>query len=63
MPLEHGEHLASLVAGCDLSVREEESHLGGLGVANDVIDALLVHWPEISAPTRTEPQPGPARGA
>ena len=45
VPLSHGKHLAALVAGSQLSVREGKSHLGGFDAAADVIDALLAHWP------------------
>jgi pimeloyl-ACP methyl ester carboxylesterase len=44
VPLEHGRHLAQLVPHAELRVRPGESHLGGLGAAEEVLDTLLAHW-------------------
>jgi pimeloyl-ACP methyl ester carboxylesterase len=44
VPLTHAEHMASLVPGATLQVRPGESHLGSLGAADEVIDAVLAHW-------------------
>jgi pimeloyl-ACP methyl ester carboxylesterase len=46
VPLAHGEHLATLVAGSVLKVRPGESHLGGLAAAVEILDTLLAHWDE-----------------
>jgi pimeloyl-ACP methyl ester carboxylesterase len=45
VPLAHGEHMASLVPGAELRVRARESHLGGLVIAEEVLDVLLADWP------------------
>lgn len=44
VPLTHGHHVASIVPNADLRVRPGESHLGGLGAAAEVLDALVEHW-------------------
>ena len=46
VPLAHGEHLASLVPGAELRVRPGESHLGGLGISEEVLEVVLADWPE-----------------
>lgn len=37
VPLDHARHAASLIPGCELLVRPDESHLGGFGVTGDVL--------------------------
>jgi pimeloyl-ACP methyl ester carboxylesterase len=44
VPLLHGRHLATAVPDADLQIRPGESHLGGLGAAGEVLDALLTDW-------------------
>jgi pimeloyl-ACP methyl ester carboxylesterase len=46
VPLAHGEHLESLLADAELRVRPGESHLGGLGAAEEIFDVLLGLWGE-----------------
>jgi pimeloyl-ACP methyl ester carboxylesterase len=41
VPFAHGEHLVSLIPGAKLHVRPRESHLGGLGAAEEVLHTLL----------------------
>jgi pimeloyl-ACP methyl ester carboxylesterase len=54
VPLQHARHQASLVPNSGLSVRHGESHLGGLGAAEEILDAILSLWPEKrNAITRT----------
>jgi pimeloyl-ACP methyl ester carboxylesterase len=40
VPLEHARHASSLLPDCELLVRPEESHLGGFGVAGEVLSWL-----------------------
>ena len=46
VPLQHARHQASLVPDSKLFVRHGESHLGGLGAAEEILDAILSLWPE-----------------
>jgi pimeloyl-ACP methyl ester carboxylesterase len=46
VPLAHGKHQADLVPNATLHVRHGESHLGGLGAAEETLDAILSQWPE-----------------
>jgi pimeloyl-ACP methyl ester carboxylesterase len=41
VPLQHGEHQARLVRGATLTVQPGQSHLGGLGVAAEVLAKML----------------------
>lgn len=41
VPLRHGQHLVDRLPDATMTVIEGESHLGGLGIAADVIDTLL----------------------
>lgn len=43
VPLAHAQHLVPRIPGATLHVRDGESHLGGLGIAEDVLDTVL-HW-------------------
>lgn len=43
VPLEHGRHQARLVPGSTLTVQPGQSHLGGLGSAEQVLVTLLEH--------------------
>jgi pimeloyl-ACP methyl ester carboxylesterase len=51
VPLAHGEHVVSLLPDAQLYIRPGESHLGGLGAAEEVLTALLRLW------DRREPAP------
>jgi pimeloyl-ACP methyl ester carboxylesterase len=46
VPLTHARHQARLVPNAELSVRRGESHLGSLGAAEEILDAILSLWPE-----------------
>jgi pimeloyl-ACP methyl ester carboxylesterase len=46
VPLEHGRHMVSLIPDAELFVRPGESHLGGLGAADEVLATLLALWDE-----------------
>lgn len=41
VPLRHGQHVVDLLPDATLQVIEGESHLGGLGIAEDVLDTLV----------------------
>jgi pimeloyl-ACP methyl ester carboxylesterase len=41
VPLQHGEHQARLVKDSTLTVQPGQSHLGGLGIAEDVLAKML----------------------
>jgi hypothetical protein len=56
----HGEHLAERIPGAKLRIRSQEGHLGGLGASQEIFDALLEHWADAEAPTRS-PRRGVAR--
>jgi len=44
VPLAHGQHMASLVRGATVTVRAGESHLGGFGAADEVLEVLFRMW-------------------
>lgn len=44
VPLAHGQHIVPLIPDGQLFVRPGESHLGGLGAAEEVLDTLLALW-------------------
>ena len=44
MSFEGAKDTATNIPGAELRVRHGESHLGGLGIAADVLDTLL-DWP------------------
>jgi pimeloyl-ACP methyl ester carboxylesterase len=46
VPFAHAEHQAKLVPGATLVERNGESHLGSLGAAKEILDAILVSWPK-----------------
>jgi pimeloyl-ACP methyl ester carboxylesterase len=60
VPVRHGEHLAERIPGAKLRIRSQEGHLGGLGASQEIFDALLEHWADAEAPTRS-PRRGVAR--
>jgi pimeloyl-ACP methyl ester carboxylesterase len=45
VPLEHGEHLASLIPNADLRIRPGESHLGALADDEETFASILEDWP------------------
>src|SRR4029077_10432367 len=57
VPLAHGEHCVGLLPDAELFIRPEESHLGGLGAAREVLDTMLATW-DGSAVTATNPAAG-----
>lgn len=44
VPYTHGEHVVSLLSDAELHPLSGESHLAGLGVAEDILAALLKVW-------------------
>jgi len=44
VPLEHAEHLASLIPDTELRIRPREGHMGNLDAAEEVLDSLLGLW-------------------
>jgi pimeloyl-ACP methyl ester carboxylesterase len=44
VPLAHGEHVVSMLPDAQLYIRAGESHLGGLGAAEDVLLTILRLW-------------------
>jgi pimeloyl-ACP methyl ester carboxylesterase len=44
IPFRHGQHVVSLLPNARLRVQPGESHLGGLGEAEDVLRSLLEAW-------------------
>lgn len=49
VPLEHGRLMVSLIPDAELFVRPGESHLGGLGAAEEVLATLLEVWDKADA--------------
>ncbi len=49
MPFAHGQHVVDAAAGRQLSVIDGESHLGGLGIAEEVISTLMALEPAVPA--------------
>jgi pimeloyl-ACP methyl ester carboxylesterase len=45
VPLDQARHLVPFIPGAELFIRHGESHLGGLGAAEEVISRLLELWP------------------
>lgn len=41
VPLAHAQHIVPLIPGATLRVRPEDGHLGGLGIAEEVLDTIL----------------------
>lgn len=44
VPLAHGKHCVVLLPNATIRVLEGESHLGGLGVAEEILTTLLRNW-------------------
>jgi pimeloyl-ACP methyl ester carboxylesterase len=53
VPVHHGEHLAERIPGSKLRIRSQEGHLGGLGASEEILDALLEHWPDAATSKRS----------
>jgi pimeloyl-ACP methyl ester carboxylesterase len=45
VPLEHAQHACALLPACTLTVRPEESHLGGFAAADIVLETIARAWP------------------
>ena len=41
VPLAHAEHIVPLLPNCELRIRPGDGHLGGLGIAEEVLDTVL----------------------
>lgn len=54
VPVEHAQHMAELVPDSALEIRHAESHLGGLMIADDVLEVLLELWPESTGAGRSQ---------
>jgi pimeloyl-ACP methyl ester carboxylesterase len=59
VPAHHGKHLAQRIPGAQLRIRLGEGHLGGLGAAREVFDAVLAHWPEEDEGDEPRPEAEP----
>ena len=44
VPIAHAEHSVALLKACEYYVRPRESHLGGFGVADMVLETLATAW-------------------
>ncbi len=44
VPIAHAEHSVALLKACEYFVRPDESHLGGFGVADIVLETLAKAW-------------------
>jgi pimeloyl-ACP methyl ester carboxylesterase len=44
VPLAHGEHCVNLLPDAELFIRPGESHLGGFGAAEEVLETVLAAW-------------------
>ncbi len=44
IPFAHGQHMVSLLPNSRMQIQPGESHLGGLGEAEDVLSSLLEAW-------------------
>ena len=49
VPLAHGRHMVERLPDATLTVIDGESHLGGLGIAQEVIDTLMELGPRRAA--------------
>jgi pimeloyl-ACP methyl ester carboxylesterase len=50
VPLSHGRHCVELLPCGELFVRPGESHLGGFGATNEVLQRILAAWDRTPAP-------------
>jgi pimeloyl-ACP methyl ester carboxylesterase len=46
VPLAHGEHCVERLPNAELFIRPGESHLGGFGAAEEVLETILATWEE-----------------
>jgi pimeloyl-ACP methyl ester carboxylesterase len=44
IPFRHGEHMVNRLPNAELRIQPGESHLGGLGEAEEVLDSLVEAW-------------------
>ena len=44
VPVAHGEHCVNLLPNATMRVMEGESHLAGLGIAEEILSSLLNNW-------------------
>ena len=47
VPFAHGEHVVARLPDAELTALEGESHLGGLGVAEEIMGSLMELWDEV----------------
>ena len=57
VPFRHGQHMVARLPDATLTTIDGESHLGGLGIAQDVIDTLMELGPRRARPRGTS-RPG-----
>jgi pimeloyl-ACP methyl ester carboxylesterase len=55
VPHQHGQHLVSLLPDATLTTIDGESHLGGLGIAEEVLSTLMELGPRRARPRRSQP--------
>jgi len=61
IPHAHGEHMAARLPDCQFQTIAGESHLGGMGVATQVLEQLMDLGPRKSAPKIAPPRRAAAR--
>ena len=49
IPFAHGEHVVARLPDAELHVLPGESHLGGLGVGEEILTTLLALWDRAQA--------------
>ncbi|RYJ02845.1 MAG: alpha/beta hydrolase, partial [Actinomycetales bacterium] len=52
VPFAHGRHVVDRLPDATMAVIDGESHLGGLGIAQDVIETMMNLGPRRAAATR-----------
>ncbi|HUY86425.1 MAG TPA: alpha/beta hydrolase, partial [Acidimicrobiales bacterium] len=52
VPLEHAHKLTPMIPTCKLVIRPGESHLGGLGAAEEVLETVLSEWDKPATKSR-----------
>ena len=45
VPVGHGQHLADLLPGAELRINPGAAHLANLSLGDEVLDAIVQHWP------------------
>ena len=55
VPHQHGQHLVSLLPDATLTTIDGDSHLGGLGIAEEVLSTLMELGPRRARPRRSQP--------